>query len=93
MQIIMYTLFAFGLVGFACTFLCVLCGTDLSELLPVYNPRKKKVGATFWGAYGGLETVKPEETFKLPKLPENDAEYLVGSTKYAAGKAVKSARS
>jgi hypothetical protein len=93
MQIILYTLIAFALIGAACTFLCVMCGTDLSDLLPVYNPRKKKVGAAFWGAYNGVDPTKAEETFKLPKLPEEDMAYLVGSTKYAMGKPVKSARS
>jgi hypothetical protein len=92
MQIILYTLISFALVGGFAAFLCVVLGTDFRELLPVYNVRKKKVGASFWGAYNGVQS-DTEESFKLPKLPENDADYIVGSTKYAAGKAVKSCRS
>lgn len=92
MQIIIYTLIGFGLIGFVCTLLCVLCGIDLSELLPVYNPRKKKVAATFWGAYDGAPEAK-EETYTLPKLLDTEPGYIVGSTKYASGKAVKSCRS
>jgi hypothetical protein len=91
MQIIMYTLISFALIGGIAALLCVILGTDLSELLPVYNVRKKKVGATFWGAYNGV-IGETDESFKLPKLPEEEATYIVGSTKYATGKAVKSLR-
>jgi hypothetical protein len=91
MQIIMYTLITFALIGFVCTVLCVVCGTDLSELMPVYKPHKKKVGATFWGHYDDT-TDKDEESFKLPKLPDEEMTYLVGSSKYAQGKVVRSLR-
>jgi len=91
MQLMFYILSAFVLVGAVCTILSVFCGTDLSELLPVYNPRKKKVGATFWGSYNG--EFEGEESLALPKISEHPDVYTVGSNKYVKGKPVKSARS
>jgi len=92
MEILLYTLIGFGLVGFCCTILCVACGTDLSELLPVYNPRKKKVAATFWGHYEDAPETEAPETFQVPKISQNEEDYVIGSSVYASGKAVRSLR-
>ncbi|MGH9548394.1 MAG: hypothetical protein ACRD3W_03425 [Terriglobales bacterium] len=94
MQIILYILIAFGLVGIFSTLLCVICGTDLSELLPVYKPRKKVVGPAFWGGYTGLPEETPDlEKIKLPKISDHEDGPINGSEKYAKGKAVRSLRS
>jgi hypothetical protein len=90
MQIIVYVLAGFALIGAICTVLAVFCGTDLSELLPVYNPRKKKVGATFWGSYDGDFT--EDETLQLPKISEQPSTYVVGSGRYEKGLPVRNAR-
>ncbi|HEY9720273.1 MAG TPA: hypothetical protein V6C69_22525 [Trichormus sp.] len=81
MEILLYTVLGFALVGLCCTVLCVACKTDLSDLLPVYNPRKKKVRSTFWGRYA--DEPEPEtapETFQLPKVSQNQEDYVIGSS-------------
>lgn len=92
MQIISFIVIGFALCGIACTFICVFHGLDFLELLPLYNVRKKKVGANFWGLYGDSAKAA-EEIFKLPKLFDEENGAVVGSTKYSAGKPVKSCRS
>lgn len=93
MQIILYILLAFGLVGGFASLVCVVAGTDLSELMPVYKPRKKIVGPLFWGNYN--EAPKDEagmEQIKLPKISEFDNNPIIGSEVYSKGKAVRSLR-
>ena len=92
MQIMLFILLAFVLCSVICTVVCVFYGFDLVELLPVYAVKKKSVGASFWGAYNATND-GPEESFKLPKLYDDADSAIVGSTKYAMGKPVKSCRS
>jgi len=92
MQIMLFILLGFALCGVICTAVCIFYGFDLIELLPVYAVKKKKVGASFWGAYNTTNEGQ-EELFKLPKLYDDVDSAIVGSTKYAMGKPVKSCRS
>jgi len=54
----------------------------------------KKVGPTYWGAYADAGVAETQElkTIALPRVTFNPV-FTAGSAKYAAGKAVKSARS
>jgi hypothetical protein len=92
MEILLYTVIGFVLVGLCCTVLCVACKTDLSDLLPVFNPRKKKVRATFWGRYADEPEPEASETFQLPKVAQNEADYVIGSSIHASGEPAQSYR-
>ena len=81
-----------GIIGATITLFSVLHNLDVSEMMPVYKPRKKKVGPTFWGNYqDSAGDVQAMQTIKLPKITFNP-EAVVGSELYSKGMAVKSAK-
>ncbi|CAN5320985.1 hypothetical protein BH10CYA1_BH10CYA1_29340 [soil metagenome] len=92
MVIMLSFLVVIGIIGATITLFSVLHNLDVSEMMPVYKPRKKKVGPTFWGYYhdsaGDINTM---QTIKLPKITFNP-EAVVGSELYSKGMAVKSAK-
>ena len=92
MVIMVYFLIAIGIIGATITLLSVLHNLDVSEMMPVYKPRRKKVGPTFWGNYkdNACDT-NAMQTIKLPKITFNP-EAVVGSELYSKGMAVKSAK-
>lgn len=93
MQIIFITLCVIAGIGALITVRCLLQDNDWSLLLPVYRPRKKKVGATYWGHYEDESEIDtPEETVILPKICSDDDHALAGGTTYVKGRPVKSAR-
>jgi hypothetical protein len=92
MVILICFILGIGMIGATITLFCVLHNLDVAEMMPVYRPRKKKVGPTFWGSYGGLSgEVQTMQTIKLPKITFNP-QSVVGSELYAKGMAVKSAK-
>lgn len=92
MVIMFYFLVGIGIIGATITLFSVLHNLDVSEMMPVYKPRKKKVGPTFWGNYqdSGSDS-SAMHTIKLPKITFNP-EAVVGSELYSKGMAVKSAK-
>lgn len=92
MIILAYLLLAIGIIGATITLISVLHNLDVSEMMPVYRPRKKKVGPTFWGNYQGTDQNSPgRQSINLPKITFN-GEAVVGSELYSKGHAVKSAK-
>ena len=88
-----------GIIGATITLLCILQNLDVTEMMPVYRPRKKKVVLTFWGTTKGPDLIWPDliagsdgagSQIKLPKITFN-SEPVVGSELYSKGFAVKSA--
>ncbi|HEY9772561.1 MAG TPA: hypothetical protein V6C81_01995 [Planktothrix sp.] len=59
------------------------------RFMPEYEPKKKKVGSTYWGIYEGNEVEEPEElrTVELQKVARPN-QYAAGSTTYALGRGV-----
>jgi hypothetical protein len=92
MEILIYTLIAFALIAITSTIICVTGGVDLSDLLPVYKPRKKIVRAAFWGDYTDAHGGTDDETFALPTISDDEGNPVAGSEVYSKGKAVKSLR-
>jgi len=92
MVILICFLIVIGIIGATITLISVLHNLDVSEMMPVYKPRKKKVGPSFWGNYeGGAGDIQAMHTIKLPKITFNP-EAVVGSELYSKGMAVKSAK-
>jgi len=91
MEMILMFLGGFFVFGILMTLVVVLRDNDLSELLPVYKPNKKKVACSYWGAYSGDHTVD-SDSIVLPKITDNDAVSVYGSEVYSKGKPVKSLR-
>ncbi len=92
MIILLYILVAFGIIGATITLYSVLHNLDVSEILPVYKPRKKRVSASFWGIYEAAgKDAQAIQTIALPKITFNP-EAIVGSELYSKGHAVKSAK-
>ncbi|MBS1957479.1 MAG: hypothetical protein JST89_25050 [Cyanobacteria bacterium SZAS-4] len=95
MVIMFYFLVGIGIIGATITLFSVLHNLDVSEMMPVYKPGKKKVGPTFWGNYqdsvNDVNALSAMQTIKLPKITFNP-EAVVGSELYSKGMAVKSAK-
>ena len=91
MQMIFYFLCMFFAFGILMSLVVVLRDNDLSELLPVYKPNKKKVASSYWGAYTG-DDIKESDSILLPKITDYDAVNVIGSEVYSKGKPVKSLR-
>ncbi len=92
MVIMFYFLVGIGIIGATITLISVLHNLDVTEMMPVYKPRKKKVGPAFWGNYqDSANEIKTMQTIKLPKITFNP-EAVVGSELYSKGMAVKSAK-
>lgn len=92
MIILVYLLLGIGIIGATITLVSILHNLDVSEMMPVYRPRKKKVGPTFWGNYDGSgHDPANMQTIRLPKITFNQ-EAVVGSEMYSKGRAVKSAK-
>ncbi|HEY9732708.1 MAG TPA: hypothetical protein V6C89_12395 [Drouetiella sp.] len=92
MIILLYMLLAIGIIGATITLVSILHNLDVTEIMPVYKPRQKRVGPTFWGNYqdnGNRHSVM--QTIKLPKITFN-GEAIAGSELYSKGHAVKSAK-
>ncbi len=92
MLVLICFILGIGMIGATITLFYVLHNLDVSELMPVYRPRKKKVGPAFWGNYEVPDReVQTMQTIKLPKITFNP-QAVVGSELYAKGMAVKSAK-
>jgi len=92
MILMLALLIIIAVVGAIAVVACLLHEADFSELLPVYEPKKKKVGPTFWGHYEEADgTSDTMESIKLPKITfEGSA--IAGSALYSKGRPVRSAR-
>jgi hypothetical protein len=92
MVIMISLIAAIGTIGATITLFCILHNLDVTEIMPVYRPRKKRVGPAFWGNYEGRTSEVPGmQIIKLPKITFNP-EAVVGSELYSKGRAVKSAK-
>jgi len=68
----------------------VLCAHIVSLVQPHV---KRKVGPSYWGVYEGVAPIDDPGLRVLElRPPSQDPERIGGSTKYAKGKAVKSAK-
>jgi hypothetical protein len=59
------------------------------RFLPEYEPKKKRVGGTYWGIYEGTDIEEPEEmrTVELQQVARKQ-QYIAGSSTYALGRGV-----